>query len=470
MPSSPSHTFDPSILRAYDIRGIVDETLTEQDARALGRVFGATIKANGGSHVCVGYDGRLSSPPMEAALVQGLAEVGVNVSRVGLGPTPLLYFATKHTKADAGIMVTGSHNPPTHNGFKIMLATGPFYGDAIQKLGVQAAAGSWQPARQPSAVRALDIEADYLDKLVSDFTGDPSWGAEDLTVVWDPGNGAAGEVMQKLATRLPGKHVVINGTIDGTFPSHHPDPTVAKNLVQLQEAVAKEKAHLGIAFDGDGDRIGAVTSTGEIIWGDQLLSLYAREVLTDQPGATIITDVKASQVLFDEVARLGGTPLMWRTGHSPIKEKMMETGSPLSGEMSGHVFFADRYYGFDDALYAGVRLLNACAPGVGVDPLMAAMPKFVNTSEIRVDVPEDRKFQMVADIAAAVRAQKEVTIVDLDGIRVITPLGWWLVRASNTQAALTIRFESPTEKDLSHLVTEVRSLLASFDVQVPTEL
>ncbi|MFQ5985689.1 MAG: phosphomannomutase/phosphoglucomutase, partial [Alphaproteobacteria bacterium] len=344
-----AHRFHPSVLRAYDIRGVVGETLTEADAEALGRAFGTVLRRRlGSASVSVGYDGRLSSPRLKEALVQGLADTGARVLSVGRGPTPMLYYAVHELKTEGGVMVTGSHNPPGFNGFKLVLGAKPFYGDDIQELARIAAAGAYEAGE--GAVEERPVMAGYVDRLVEAFGGQ-----RPLTVAWDAGNGAAGEVMAAVSARLPGRHILLNERVDGTFPAHHPDPTVAKHLEQLIATVRRERCDLGVAFDGDGDRIGVVDEEGRILWGDQLLAIFAADVLRRRPGATIVFDVKASQILFDEVARLGGRPLMWRTGHSPIKAKMAEEGSPLGGEVSGHIFFADRYYGFDDALYAAVR-------------------------------------------------------------------------------------------------------------------
>ena len=350
-----SHRLDPTMLREYDIRGIVGRTLHPADAFAVGRGFGSMIIRSGGKTVAVGYDGRLSSPELEQRLVEGLMSAGIDVLRVGRGPTPMLYFAAFTRETDGAMMVTGSHNPPDYNGFKMMIGRKPFYGEQIKKLGDELARGETTEGK--GSAQEIDVRSDYVARLLADWDG----GDRKLTVVWDNGNGAAGEVLSRLVAALPGEHVVLNQEIDGRFPTHHPDPTVAKNLEQLQAEVLRRRADVGIAFDGDADRIGLVDDTGHILFGDHLLVVLARDVLTRLPGATVIADVKASQVLFDEIGRAGGTPLMYKTGHSLIKAKMAETGAPLAGEMSGHIFFADRWYGFDDALYAAVRVLGIIA-------------------------------------------------------------------------------------------------------------
>jgi phosphomannomutase len=455
------HRFDPTAIREYDIRGVMGRTLSADDAYAVGRGFGTVVKRAGGSKVAAGYDGRLSSPELEAAVVEGLSDCGLAVFRVGRGPTPMLYFAVRSLPTDGGVMVTGSHNPPEYNGFKMMLGKGAFHGQAIREIGEIAAAGAYVGGPK-GAVEERPVMAAYVDRLFQDFRG-----KRPLAVVWDAGNGAAGEVMTKLAGRLPGRHVLMFGEIDGRFPNHHPDPTVPKNLVDLQARVAAERADLGIAFDGDGDRIGVVDGAGRILWGDQLMVLFAREVLEGMPGATVIADVKASQVLFDEIARAGGKPLMWRTGHSLIKAKMAETGAPLAGEMSGHIFFADRYYGYDDALYAAVRLLGIVSRGSeSLAELRDRLPKVVNTPELRFPCSEERKFAVVEETAARLR-RAGADMNDIDGVRVRTADGWWLLRASNTQDVLVARCEAANEAGLDRLKAALGAQLTASAVALP---
>jgi phosphomannomutase len=457
------HTFHPSILREYDIRGITKETLSTEDAYAVGRTFGTVVRRGGGKRVCVGYDGRLSSPDMETALCKGLQEAGILVERVGRGPTPMLYFATVANKADGGIMVTGSHNPPTHNGFKMMLGKKPFFGADIKKLGEMAAAGDVDSG-QGMTVGAPTF-ARYIDRLRKDFIG-----VRDLTVVWDPGNGAGAEVVTELVKLLPGKHIVINGTIDGTFPAHHPDPTVPKNLEQLIAEVKKSNAAVGFAFDGDADRIGVVDGKGRILWGDQIMQILAEDVLAANPGAPIIADVKASQALFDEVARMGGKPIIWKTGHSLIKNKMAETNAPLAGEMSGHIFFADKYYGFDDAVYAAIRFLSIMMSNSTYDLAVRydKMPVLMNTPELRFPCPDERKFAVIDEVKERLAASG-AKVSDIDGVRVTGKGGWWLLRASNTQAVLVARAEADTDANLEALKAELAGQLQKSGLELPTE-
>ncbi len=451
------HRFDATVLREYDIRGIVGKTLKPEDAFAIGRCFGSVVVRAGGRRVAVGYDGRLHSPELEAQLVAGLRACGLEVVRIGLCATPMLYFAAYDQEADGAVMVTGSHNPPDYNGFKMMIGKKPFYGAAIQEIGRMAAEGDVVP-EAVGTDRAVDIAGRYADRVLADWDG----ADRKLKVVWDPGNGSAGPIVKALAARLPGTHYVINGDVDGTFPSHHPDPTVAKNLEQIIAEVAREKADLGIAFDGDGDRIGVVDNEGHILFGDQLLIVLARDVLKAKPGATIIADVKASQVLFDEVAKAGGNPLMWKTGHSLIKAKMAETGSPLAGEMSGHIFFADKWYGFDDAPYSAVRLLGIVARmSQSLSAVRAALPQVINTPELRFNCEEARKFIVVQEVKDRLAAEG-AKVQAVDGVRVLTDDGWWLLRASNTQAVLVARCEATTEAGLERLKAQlVKQLVAS---------
>jgi phosphomannomutase len=460
--SKMGHRFDPTILREYDIRGIIGETLSAADARAIGRAYAITLRAAGGRRVAVGYDGRLTSPELEASLVDGLAAEGADVVRIGLGPTPMLYYGSATLGVDGGIMVTGSHNPPDYNGFKLVIQGKPFYGIAIRRLGETALALGAISESTRGAVEERAIREEYVARLARDYIGD-----RPLTVAWDPGNGATGEVVQELTARLPGQHILLNEVIDGTFPSHHPDPTIPENLMQLQEAVARGRCDLGIAFDGDGDRIGVVDSQGRIMWGDQLMVVLAREVLTRHPGAPILADVKASQVLFDEIARMGGRPVMAATGHSLIKAKLAELNAPLAGEMSGHIFFADGYYGFDDAIYVAVRLLGILSRSRNsLAEMRDQLPVVVNTPELRFDCPEGRKFEVVREVRERLRrAGAEMT--DIDGVRVRTPNGWWLLRASNTQAVLVARVESATEDGLARLKQDLAVELAASGVQFP---
>ena len=458
---SGAHRLDPTILREYDIRGIVGGGLDEAAMRTIGRAFASIMVRGGAKTAAVGYDGRLSSPALEAALVEGLCAAGLDVTRIGRGPSPMLYYAAHVLDADCGLMVTGSHNPPDFNGLKMLRRGASFFGADIQELGRVAAAGDFTSGAGRS--RSLDVADDYVARLLADYRG-----KRPLRVAWDPGNGAAGQVLDRLVAGLPGGHIVINGAVDGTFPAHHPDPTVEANLDQLKAVVAAEGCDLGFAFDGDGDRIGLIDGRGRVLWGDQMMILLAREVLADLPGATIIADVKASRVFFDEVTRMGGNAVMWKTGHSLIKAKMAELGAPLAGEMSAHIFFKHRYLGFDDALYAAVRLLSIVASGgQSLADLLDALPKMVNTPELRFDCPEDRKFGAVEEVAARLRGRPGITVHAIDGVRVENPDGWWLLRASNTQAVLVARCESGSGAGLARLKAALAAELQAVGIAPP---
>nr|WP_137676924.1 phosphomannomutase/phosphoglucomutase [Parerythrobacter lutipelagi] len=454
-----SHMFDPTVLREYDIRGIIGETLGPDDARAIGRSFATLLRQAGGKTVAVGYDGRVSSPMLEHALVEGLTASGCDVVRIGMSATPMLYYAEASTEqVDGGIQITGSHNPANYNGFKMVFQGRPFFGEDIQTIGRLSAAGDWLDGT--GEVTSREIMDEYIDRLLAPLREiDPDHLAG-LRVGWDAGNGAAGPALEKLAALLPGEHHLLFTEVDGNFPNHHPDPTVEANLADLKTLVAEKNLDFGVAFDGDGDRIGAIDGEGRVIWGDQLLMIYAEDLLARLPNATVIADVKASRALFDHVASHGGKPIMWKTGHSLIKSKMKETGSPLAGEMSGHVFFADEYYGFDDALYAGVRLIAAAARlGKSVTELRSAMPAMINTPEMRFQVDENRKFAAIAEVAARIAASDAVADTT-DGVRVTTDDGWWLLRASNTQDVLVARAESDSEDGLARLMAQIDEQLA----------
>ncbi|MDE1153885.1 MAG: phosphomannomutase/phosphoglucomutase [Micavibrio sp.] len=459
-----THTFNTSILREYDIRGTVGETLKEADCYFIGRAFGTMLRrTQNGKSVAVGFDGRASSRPFADNVIRGLMDCGLTVEDVGVGPTPMVYFAMKSRKLDAAVVITGSHSPLSYNGVKMAYYNGPFYGAMVQEIGKLAAAGDFESGT--GSVATVDVQDAYVDRMLQDYHG-----TKDLKVAWDMGNGAAGEIIRRLTKKLPGKHVLLFDDIDANFPNHHPDPTVAKNLVDLQKAVKDNGCDIGIGFDGDADRIGAIDENATIIWADILMAVYAAEVLKTHPGATIIADVKCSRVLFDEVARLGGKPLMWNTGHSLIKAKMLETKSPLGGELAGHICFADKYYGFDDAPYCAVRLLNILSTaGKKLSEMVAHLPKMHNTPEYRFHVPADRKFHIAPEIKTRLKAAnlQDTEINDIDGVRVTTPDGWWLMRPSNTEDLLTIRAEGFTEAGLEKLKSQLVDQLSQSGIGSP---
>lgn len=462
MTETTIHTFHPTVLREYDVRGIVDETISVSDAEALGRAFGTTVKRQGGTKVCVGCDGRVSSPSLSSALMDGILSTGIDVLFIGLCGTPMLYFSVYELGADGGIMVTGSHNPPNYNGFKMMLGQKPFYGEAIQELGRLAEQGDSE--RGDGTKSEVDVFDRYIDRLLRDVDFKP------MKVVWDPANGSGGPAIEALVKRLPGEHIVINGEVDGTFPNHHADPTVEKNLEQLKDAVKAHGADIGLSFDGDADRIGAVDRYGRVVWGDQMLAIMAAHLLEELPGAAIIADVKASQVLFDRINALGGKAVMWKTGHSLIKAKMGELSSPLAGEMSGHIFYKHNFYGHDDAPYAGIRFLNAIsAQGGDLAALKDDLPSAINTPELRFECDESRKFVVVDEVKARLEAVG-ANMSTVDGVRVLTDDGWWLLRASNTQAVLVARCEASTQEGLERLKSALVDALTASGVEAPEDL
>jgi phosphomannomutase len=463
-----THRFDPTVLREYDIRGVIGKTLGADDARAIGRGFATLLRrareGKGACKVAVGCDGRTSSPMLEAALVEGLTASGANVVRVGMGPTPMLYYAEASAEdVQGGIQITGSHNPPDYNGFKMVFEGRPFFGADILRLGEMAAAGDWLEGE--GTIKRRDVLDAYIERMLEALAGIDAGALASLRIGWDAGNGAAGPALERLVARLPGEHFCLYTEVDGHFPNHHPDPTDEANLADLKKLVADKKLDFGVAFDGDGDRIGAIDGQGRVIWGDQLLMIYAEDLLVKLPRSTIIADVKASRALFDHVAALGGAPLMWKTGHSLIKSKMKETGAPLAGEMSGHVFFADDYYGYDDALYAAIRLIAAALRlGKSVTQLRGEMPAMLNTPELRFQVDESRKFAAIDEVKARVAASR-AQVNDTDGVRVTTADGWWLLRASNTQDVLVARAESDTPEGLERLLAQIDEQLAASGLE-----
>ncbi len=473
------HKFHSSILRAYDIRGIYNETLFDNDAFFVGKSFGTFLHNHHKKKVSVACDGRLSSAALKERLIQGLRDSGIDVIDVGLGPTPMLYFSVYHLACDAGVMVTGSHNPGHHNGFKMLLKERPFFGEDIINLGKIVQSGHFVGGK--GELSEEDVQEDYINRLLSDCdiaeSESPLLDELDefvpkkkLKIAWDAGNGAGGEIMKKLSERIAAEHILLFDDIDGSFPNHHPDPTVPENLKDLIKVVRDEGCDLGIAFDGDADRIGVVDNEGEILWGDQLMVFYAQEVLQENKGATIIADVKASQVLFDKIAEFGGKPLMWKTGHSFIKSKMKETKAAVAGEMSGHIFFADKYYGFDDGLYAAIRLINIVEKSkFSLAHMRKSLPQTFATPEIRIDCSEEKKFKIVNDLKENLK-KSGIKFNDIDGIRATTEIGWWLLRASNTQSVLVARCEANSKENLKILKDGLRKNLEFCQVEIPKEL
>ncbi len=455
---------NPVIFREYDVRGVFGETLHVKDAWRIGAAYAQMLGRNfpneASLRICVGYDGRTSSPELLKGLVAGLSSQAVAAEIIGLGPTPMLYFSVFDKDAHGGIMITGSHNPAGHNGFKFMLGKSTLHGPQIQELGKIASAIAVPPEPWMPVSGVVDgIANAYVRRLTQEYPV-----GKKLRIGWDPGNGAAAAVLRQLTQSLPGEHFLINDTVDGNFPNHHPDPSVEENLRQLQQLVRSKKLDVGFAFDGDGDRIGVVAGDGGILWGDQILLYLAEDFLSRHPAEPVIGDVKCSQILFEGIAKAGGNPVMWKTGHSLIKSKMAEMKAKLAGEMSGHIFIGDDYYGFDDGLCAAVRFMRRLqSAGQSVADWRAALPQVYNTPEYRVDCPEARKFDVVKEVRARLQGA-HAKFIDIDGVRVLTDYGWWLLRASNTQAALAVRCESSSAQGLEILKKDIANQLAASDL------
>jgi phosphomannomutase/phosphoglucomutase len=442
----------PEIFREYDIRGIADTELSSEGVTALGQALGTWMIRRGSRLVNLARDCRLSSPRLHEALLRGLLAAGCEVTDLGVVPTPLLYYSVFHLKAHGGVMITGSHNPADYNGFKTMHGDGTIHGEDIQEVRRLIEANDFE--RGAGSVRTFDIVTPYVDEISSQFQL-----PKRIKVVADAGNGTAGPVVRRIFEKLNCELVELFFEMDGRFPNHHPDPTQPENLEHLIAAVRDHKADVGLAFDGDSDRLGAVDENGEVLYGDQLMIVYAREILSRKPGATIIGEVKSSQNMYDDITRHGGNAVMWKTGHSLIKARMKELRAELAGEMSGHMFFADRYYGFDDAIYAACRLLEIVSDsGQPLSALLADLPKTLTTPEIRVDCPDNRKFAVVSAVRA--RFQRDYDVIDIDGARINFGRGWGLVRASNTQPVLVLRFEAQTEELLEEYRGKVETAVA----------
>jgi len=443
-----------TIFREYDIRGIADSELLSPDIEQLGRGLGTYLRRKSGGHqINVGRDCRVSSTRLRDALVKGLRAAGCDVTDIGVVPTPVLYYSAQHWKASGAIMITGSHNPPEYNGFKTVCGPGTLHGEAIQDVRRLIEREDFEQGS--GILSAIDAVTPYVDEIAAQFQF-----SRRVKLVADAGNGTAGPVIERIFEKLNVEATELFFEMDGKFPNHHPDPTVPANLTHLVDKVRETGAELGIAFDGDSDRIGAVDEKGDVVYGDLLLLIYAREILQRKPGATFIGEVKCSQVMYDEIAKLGGNGIMYKTGHSLIKAKMKEEHAELAGEMSGHMFFGDRYYGYDDALYAACRLIEIVSrSGKPLSAQLAGVPKMVSTPEIRVDCPDELKFQIVQRVAE--HFKKKYKTVDIDGVRILFPQGWGLLRASNTQPVLVMRFEATDEHLLKQYQSEVDSVLAA---------
>jgi len=452
--------FNPDVLREYDIRGIVNKDLTVNTAYSIGRTFGHIVCTKfSEKKIATGYDGRLTSPSLYDALCTGLLESGANVFSIGLCPTPMAYFAHYHLKTDAAVMVTGSHNPPEYNGFKMVLNKHSFFADEIQNLQLLTTLKNISTGQ--GKLNNIDISNEYVKNNLKNIKFNKK-----MKIAWDIANGSMGTVIDSFTNQLSSaEHIVINKEVDGTFPNHHPDPTVPKNMEQLIKTVVSNSCDIGLGFDGDGDRLGVVDNKGNIIWADQYMLLLAKEISNLYENPKIIMDVKSSKVFFDEVKKFDCEPIMFRTGHSPIKEKMKEVKSPLSGEMSGHICYGDDFFGYDDAMYVGLRLLRILSnEEISLNELIGLYPKTTATPETRVDVEEIRKFEIINEIKNRLKDIKG-KIIDIDGIRVENDKGWFLIRASNTQNQLTCRAESSNNDDLSDLMKLIENQLKLSGVE-----
>lgn len=433
-----------NIFREYDIRGIVGEQLTDETVAILGKAIGTFFTNNGAKRIAIGFDARESSPRFCELLTKGFNETGCDVVLIGRVPTPVLYHTVFTRDVDGGVMITGSHNPPDHNGFKICLGKSTLFGSQIQEIKQIALSGEFSNGE--GSIEQIEVLADYETDICSKI----SLGTRKLKAVVDGGNGMGGVTGVPIYENLGVELVKLFIEPDSNFPNHHPDPTVTENLQDCIAAVRESGADLGIAFDGDGDRIGLTDETGRIIWGDELMVLLSREVLKEKPGSTIIAEVKCSQNLFDDIEVHGGNPIMWKAGHSIIKAKMKETHAALAGEMSGHIFFADRFYGFDDATYAGARVLEILSKtDLKLSELLSDLPETFSTPELRIDCADEKKFDVVQKIAEEFAKTNEV--ITIDGARILFKNGWGLVRASNTQAILVLRFEADSEENLAKI-------------------
>ena len=457
------------LFREYDLRGIVGKELTEPIAEQIGRAYCTYVKDRGVKTISVGRDGRLSSPGLFEALVRGLLAGGMNVIDVGICPSPLVYFSLFQLPVDGGIMITGSHNAAEYNGFKVCIGKEAIHGEAIQELRHVMEAGVFTSGKGTRS--AHPIVPDYLAYIKKSFS---TVDAKHLHVVIDCGNGAASVVAKDALELLGCRVTALYCELDGRFPNHHPDPTVLENLDDLMKAVKQHKADVGIGYDGDADRIGAIDEQGRVMWGDRLMVVYSRDILSAKPGSTIISEVKASQCLYDDITKQGGRAIMWKTGHSLIKAKMKSEQAVLAGEMSGHMFFADRYFGYDDAIYASCRLIEILArTGKPLSSLVADLPATAVTPEIRVDTPDTIKFELVKQVqerlAGYARSRQPIgpekdivrEVVTIDGVRAIFEDGWGLIRASNTQPALVLRFEAASADRLTAIRAAVEGELAA---------
>jgi len=464
-----------TIFRLYDIRGSSLSDVTPTLAYKIGFCF-AQMQATGNRKICVGRDGRLSSPELYNGLVKGIIDAGGDVISVGIVPSPMLYFADKLFKPVASIMITASHNPKNDNGFKLLSQGRSFFNHQIQDLLNRILSTDWSHMQAKfltiANVEEVNIVKQYIDRILQGITINPK-----LKIAWDPSNGSAGNITELLVSQLPNINIVINAKIDGNFPNHSPDPTIPENLEQLMKIVQSNDCDLGIAFDGDGDRLVVISKNGKIILGDQILCILAKDVIAQNPNATIIMDVKSSGAIFNQIKLYGGKPIMCKTGHSFIKDKMQETKALLAGETSGHIFFADKYYGYDDGIYAALRVIDLLSrtPKL-LDNIVGELPKYHNSSEIKISVPDNVKFKIIDQIKEDLIAQN-IIFDDIDGIRgnsivtgkkftLTTDSEWWLIRASNTEGKIIVKYESDSVQGLIRIRSDLASLLATYNLEL----
>ena len=456
------HTFDPTILRSYDIRGVFEKTLNKEDAFMLGFFYGITVKkklpSKANPLIIIGMDGRLSSPILEENLNAGLEKSGCEIYRIGLGPTPMLYFASHYFKADGAIQVTGSHNPKDYNGFKIVLNQNSFFGEDIKKIGKLAKEGHSKTYMGFS--KNVSVNNQYIEKIIEPIK-DIDKKLTNKTIVWDCGNGASGPSVEMLTKKISGNHIILYSQVDGNFPNHHPDPTDESTLKILSAKMKEVNADIGIGFDGDGDRIGVIDKKGRPIAGDLLTAFLSNSLeIKDKKNQTVILDIKSSYVAYDKIISFGLNAEIGKTGHSNIKKRIKEINSPLAGEMSGHIFFADKYYGYDDALYASIRIISLMADNNNLDDFVSSLPKTYVSPEIKLYCSDKIKFQLIDRISDKVLKDYDPkNVITLDGIRANNEMGWWLIRASNTEEAIVVRFEGKSQKDQDALLTEVKERL-----------
>lgn len=453
---------NPQVFRMYDIRGVVEKDFSEEFVQKLGEAFGTYMERYGAKTVAIGRDCRLSSPYLYENFVLGLKRTGRHIINCGQIPTPLLYFAVHYLKSDAGVQITGSHNPPEYNGFKMQIGENSIFGEEIQEIRkMMETEDTIRNREKESKVESVDMVTPYCDFLLQNI----KINRKNLKLVIDGGNGVAGSVFARTVRLMGLNPIELYCEPDGHFPNHHPDPTIVENLKDLICKVKEIKGDIGVAFDGDGDRIGVIDDQGEIVWGDKLLIVFAREILKENPGATVIGEVKCSKVLFDEIKKAGGKPLMWKTGHSLIKAKIKETKALLAGEMSGHLFFAHRYFGYDDAIYSAMRLIEILSnTDKKLSELLLDIPKTYITPEIRIDCADEIKFKVVERVVQYFKQKYEV--IDVDGARIIYPDGWGLIRASNTQPVLVLRFEADSPQRLDEIKREVESIIINIQNEI----